>query len=211
MASTRQLLAQAQLNFQQEAIDVLPGVDGTISKNPGVGMANLIGGLLSVAMTIAGLLLLLYLIWGSIEWITAAGDKGKIDKARERITGSITGMLVLSASIALFLIIQSFLGLSILRFTGLWNPDYGSGGTSSTGGGTGGSTGGGTGGSQNCTPSTTRVNDGAAGKYCKINGEWSAAMVRCNEPDNHLPNDHYDPCYCLDGGIQESAYDFDAC
>lgn len=73
--------------------------------------------LLSGIMAISALLVLLYLIWGAIEWITAGGDQSKIQKGRDRIVQSIIGIIVLAATLALFGVVQSFLGIEILNFS----------------------------------------------------------------------------------------------
>ena len=66
---------------------------------------------------IAALLVLFYLIWGGIEWITAGGDKGKVEKARNRITQAIIGLIVLAASTAILSLVQGFLGVTLINFT----------------------------------------------------------------------------------------------
>ena len=43
-------------------------------------------------------MVLIYFLWGGIEWITAGGDTAKVQKARDRITQSIIGLVILVAS-----------------------------------------------------------------------------------------------------------------
>jgi len=66
-------------------------------------------------MTIAVLMVLLYLIWGAIEWITAGGDQSKIQKGRDKIVQSIIGIIVLASSVAIFYVVQGFIGVNILQ------------------------------------------------------------------------------------------------
>lgn len=86
--------------------------------DPGPGFATdigtLINAVLSFVMVIAALLVFMYLIWGGIEWITAGGDKGKTESARNKITGAILGLIVLAASYAILLIALNFIGFSSL-------------------------------------------------------------------------------------------------
>jgi len=72
--------------------------------------------LLSGIMLIAALMVFFFLIWGAIEWITAGGDQSKIQKGRDKIVQSIIGIIVLASTLALFGLVQSFLGLEILNF-----------------------------------------------------------------------------------------------
>jgi hypothetical protein len=44
---------------------------------------------------VGGLSVLLYLVWGAVEWISAGGDSGKIQKARDKMTQGVVGMIVL--------------------------------------------------------------------------------------------------------------------
>ncbi|HYD34891.1 MAG TPA: hypothetical protein VD999_02390 [Vitreimonas sp.] len=197
-----------ELNFYQAGQGALPGVDGSVTK-AGDGFGAFLGSVLSGVMVVAALLVLLYLVWGAITWITAGGDKGQIEKARNKITGAIIGIIVLASTIALFVVLQNFLGINVVNF------GAGVGGSSTpaaivapatTGtGGTGGS--GGTGGGGGCTVGQMS-NDGGAGGYCTD----GAAMVRCNKADKHLSYNHYDPCYCIGGAAkQKPGYDFNSC
>ncbi len=98
-----------QINLTENAAAAeLPGSSGTFG--------GFISGLLTAVMAIAALMLLLYLIWGAMDWITAAGDNSKIQKARDKITQGIIGMIVLSSTVAVFMMIQEFLGIQVLRF-----------------------------------------------------------------------------------------------
>ena len=77
-----------------------------------------LGSVLSGAMTVAALLVLLYLVWGAMEWIFAGGDSSKVQKARDRMTQAVVGLIVLASTIAIFNFLQIFLGLDVLEFAG---------------------------------------------------------------------------------------------
>lgn len=80
--------------------------------------ANLIGSVLSIVITIGVLMLLLYLVWGAFSWITSGGDKGKVEEARNRMTTAVIGIIVLSSSVAIFMLVQQILGICVLDFWG---------------------------------------------------------------------------------------------
>lgn len=80
------------------------------------GFGILFSGIIGVAMVIAVILVFVYLIWGSIEWITSSGDKGKTEGARNKISNAIVGILILAASIAVFTLLEKFLGIDVLTF-----------------------------------------------------------------------------------------------
>jgi len=52
-------------------------------------------------LTIGALMVIIYFVWGSIEWITAGGDSSKIQKARDKMIQSIIGLILLVTSFAI--------------------------------------------------------------------------------------------------------------
>lgn len=80
------------------------------------GFGVLFSNIMSVAMTIAAILVLVFLVWGAIEWITSGGDKGKIEGARNKISNAVIGLIILAATTALFLLVEGFLGINVLTF-----------------------------------------------------------------------------------------------
>lgn len=185
-------LAQAQgpiIDIQQQAVTQGLPFANTLA-TPEAGFGSFLSGILSAVMVIAVLLVLLYLLWGAIEWITSGGDKGKTEKARDKMTQAVIGLIVLAASLTIIALAQSFLGISVLNFGG--------------GGGAGGGSGSGGGGSAgNTCPGGIAigavVSDGGAGGYCTGGG---AANVRCSGPDGHLGYAHFDPISCISGSPQ---------
>lgn len=168
------------------------GVIGSSEYNPedtSAGFGSFIGRMLTIVVFIAALALLIMLLWGAIEWIAAGGDKSKIEKARNRITQSIIGMIVLAAVIALFSLLQTTLNFRVFNISG-------------------GTSGGSNYGSSTCLVTGELENDGGAGNYCS----QGSAMVRCFPPEGNLQYNHYNPCYCVDGSqYQISGYNFDSC
>lgn len=110
-------LTGATMALQLAAGSVL-AIDPGEEIKPGKGFADnigsLINGVLSFVMVIAALLVFLYLIMGGIEWITSGGDSGKTEKARNKITAAVVGLVVLAASYAVLLIVLNFLGFDNL-------------------------------------------------------------------------------------------------
>jgi hypothetical protein len=91
----------------------------TVDVDPGRGFATdfgtLLNAVLSFVMVIAALLVFFYLIWGGIEWITSGGDKGQTEKARNKITAAVIGLIILAASYAILTLVLRFLGFSGLN------------------------------------------------------------------------------------------------
>lgn len=82
---------------------------------PGEGLAFYMASLWRAVVTVGGLLFLLYLVWGGIEWMTAAGDKAKVENAQHKITNSVIGLAVLVGSYALTYFIQGVFKINLLQ------------------------------------------------------------------------------------------------
>jgi len=64
-------------------------------------------------ITVGGLMVIIFFLWGSIEWISAGGDAAKVSKARDRITQSVIGLVLLVSSFAIIGLMSSiFFGSS---------------------------------------------------------------------------------------------------
>ncbi|MBP7842982.1 hypothetical protein KA017_03175 [Candidatus Woesebacteria bacterium] len=108
-----------ELNFGEVAKD--KDVVGTANYEPDDGEAGfgaLIEQILTIVITIAAIIIFIMFLWGGLEWITAGGDKAKIEKARNRITQSVIGLFVLAGVIALFVMLQTLLEFEIFEFSG---------------------------------------------------------------------------------------------
>ena len=84
---------------------------GTISPPPGMNIGqgdpiaavgNLIGTLINLFLVFAGLALLIFLLWGALDWITSGGEKEKVQKAQQKITNAIIGILLIFVVIVIF-------------------------------------------------------------------------------------------------------------
>lgn len=82
---------------------------GNVPLDLGVYFSNAVG----VALLVAAAAAFAYLIFGGIQWITAGGDKAKIEHSRDRITNAIIGLAIVTASWAIFLLLDHFFGLGV--------------------------------------------------------------------------------------------------
>lgn len=103
------LALSAPVAFAQDTIKVNPKEAGFQISDLG----KLIQSLLTVTLGIVGLLVFVYLIWGGIEWITAGGDKGKTESARQKLTNAIIGLAIVAAAFAISSVLGSFFGINI--------------------------------------------------------------------------------------------------
>lgn len=74
---------------------------------------TVLSGIIAFVMIIAVLLVLINLIQAAIIWIGSGGDSSKVEKARDRITQAVIGLIILSASVAIWTFINEFFGLEV--------------------------------------------------------------------------------------------------
>lgn len=62
-------------------------------------------------LTIGTLAVLYYLLYGAFSWISAGGEKGKIEEARTMMTQGVIGLVILASVFVIFGMVLNFLGL----------------------------------------------------------------------------------------------------
>lgn len=80
--------------------------------NPTTGLPKLIKLGVNAFILIAGLMLLTYMLWGALDWITSGGEKEKLSKAQNKLTNAVIGMLLIFVAIVVFgLVTDNILGI----------------------------------------------------------------------------------------------------
>lgn len=80
---------------------ITPPVGG-FGQNPVADLTSLLSLLIRIVFIVAGILLLIFLIWGALDVILSGGDKEKLSKAQNKITNAIIGIILMVAAIAIF-------------------------------------------------------------------------------------------------------------
>ncbi len=83
-------------------------------------IGSVINSVLSLILVIVALLAFGYFIWAGIEWMTAGGDQGKITKAKNKMTSTGVGLIVLASSYAFVQLLLWFLNVPG-GLSGIWN------------------------------------------------------------------------------------------
>lgn len=95
------------------------GIRNPVIKSLGEGSVDsggqtvglLIGNLIGAMFIFAFILAFFFLLTGGISWITAGGDKGQLETARNKITHALVGLIIVGAGWAIFTLVGQFLGL----------------------------------------------------------------------------------------------------
>ncbi|MFA5770644.1 MAG: hypothetical protein WC894_04085 [Patescibacteria group bacterium] len=96
------------LTQNDPAIDALfgeispPAAMNIGGSDPVQGLGNFIAFGINMFILVAGLFLILYLLWGAFDWINSGGEKEKISKAQSKITHALIGMFLVFAVLAIF-------------------------------------------------------------------------------------------------------------
>lgn len=77
-------------------------------------VGKLIAAAVGTLLLVSALLAFVYLILGGIQWITSGGDKAGMEAARNKITHAIVGLIVVGAAWAIMMLVQQFLGITII-------------------------------------------------------------------------------------------------
>jgi|SRR6185369_2107598 len=99
------------LNFGGEVINTPPGI-------PQGGLADLqeiFSNAILIFIIVGTFLLVIYIVWAGIQWITSGGDKAKLTAARGRLTWAIVGLVVIFSSFFIMNAIGYFFKVNLLR------------------------------------------------------------------------------------------------
>lgn len=94
-----------------------PPGSANLGQDPVQGLGTLMVLGIRLVLVGAAFLLLAYLFYGCISWITSGGDKEKIEKARNTLTNAIIGIFIVIGSLTVFQVLTGDV-LGIIKNTG---------------------------------------------------------------------------------------------
>ena len=97
-------LSLATTAFAQVSVPSSGGAYGFPTLN------SAIASVMNLVFFFALILVLIYLVWGGIQWMTSGGDKAGTEAARGKITGAIVGIIIVAVSFAIYTLLVSFVG-----------------------------------------------------------------------------------------------------
>jgi hypothetical protein len=68
-----------------------------------------------VIIFVGGITVIIFYLQAAIDWVSSAGDKGKVEKAREKMTNATIGLIILIGSFLLISFIGSAIGYDLLN------------------------------------------------------------------------------------------------
>jgi hypothetical protein len=90
-----------------------------ISDNPFIALGSLLSLVIRLFLIIVGMLVGVYLLLGGLDWITSGGEKEKLQKAQNKITNAIIGLIIIFIILSVFGIVTGdILGIIIITPNG---------------------------------------------------------------------------------------------
>lgn len=108
----KKVFAQSPFGPINDPIDPALGGYGST----GAGLKNFITSALSAAVTIAGLAFFVYLLYGGLMYLTAAGDEKNLEKAKKTLSNGLIGLVIVAATWFIIRIVETVLKINILKF-----------------------------------------------------------------------------------------------
>lgn len=87
---------------------------------PSGGLSNLqvfLSNFLTLFIIAGAFLMVIYIIWGGIQWITSGGDKQKLSSARGRIVWASVGFIILMIAVFIINAVSYFFKVNLLKFS----------------------------------------------------------------------------------------------
>lgn len=84
------LPVHAQVELPSELGDTLNMSDASIG--------TIVGNIINIVLGLLGFVLVIFIIWSGVEWMTAGGDSGKVDTAKTRLLNSVIGLAIVLAA-----------------------------------------------------------------------------------------------------------------
>jgi hypothetical protein len=77
--------------------------------------SNYVSSILNILLGSAGVLSLVYLIWGGLNIITAGGDKEGAEKGRKKVTNALIGLTIVFSVYVIFFLIRILFNIDLIQ------------------------------------------------------------------------------------------------
>ncbi|HOX96397.1 MAG TPA: pilin [Candidatus Woesebacteria bacterium] len=81
----------------------------------GSQFGNIISNVITALSVVGGLAFVIFFTLGGLKWLTAGGDKSKVQEAQQQMTQGVIGLVAVVASLFVVGIVGSVLGIDILN------------------------------------------------------------------------------------------------
>ncbi len=84
------------------------GLVNVCNASPDACLVDVVGRLINIVLGLTGIALFGYLLYGGIRWMTAGGEKEKVEKSTSTLRNAVAGMIIiaLAYSVSVFVLSQ---------------------------------------------------------------------------------------------------------
>lgn len=82
------------------------------------GLSNLegyLGNVLTIFLLAGAFLMVIYIVWAGLQWISSSGDKQKLASARGRLTWAIVGFIIMMVAVGIINAIGYLFQVNLLK------------------------------------------------------------------------------------------------
>jgi hypothetical protein len=105
--------AQIKVNIKQGNGQGIPVQFASTPNAEGIVQTILLN-VINLFFAVGGIGVIIFFVWGAVDWILAGGDKEKISGARKKMTNAIIGLILLSLSFAIIRTVGAIAGFDPL-------------------------------------------------------------------------------------------------
>ncbi len=110
--------AQSLLNIATDRFNSIGQKSGLSAGNGAVSPFDVIGSLLYVVLGTVGVIFVIVTIQGGFLWMTAGGNEDQVNRARQKITNGVIGVVIIFAAYLLTsFILNQICGISLFGVT----------------------------------------------------------------------------------------------
>lgn len=89
----------------------IPGKDLVSAEN---AVGTIIGNVVALFFAVGAIGVLIFFLWGAVDWIFSGGDKEKVGAARKKITNALIGLALLSLAFVIIGVFGRIVGFDVL-------------------------------------------------------------------------------------------------
>lgn len=93
-------LTSPVLVWAQEFTTELGGVRDAVGYDETISLADIIGQLIKIGLSVLGVILLVLVIYAGFLWMTAGGETAKVEKAKSFMLNAVIGLVIILAAYA---------------------------------------------------------------------------------------------------------------
>lgn len=80
-----------------------------------VGISKFLSNIVALIFTVAIIVFVFMILWGSFDWLMSGGDKEKISSSQKKIINAIIGILLFAMAFAIIRILGAFTGFTFFK------------------------------------------------------------------------------------------------